>query len=102
MVKFFVRILGVDAVSGEDVEVFRLDSDQYSPDLIDELVQECLERVLSGSGQVSRESIKGEILVSAGLSADEHESVRPSLCLSGKTIQLLCKANAEFEFDPYV
>jgi hypothetical protein len=40
--------------------------------------------------------------VSVDLSADENESVRPSLHLSGKTSRWLAEAQAEFDFDPYV
>ena len=102
MVRFFVRIFGVDVVTGEDVKLYGLELDQYGPDLLDETVQKCLDQVLSGNGQVRRESTTGRLLVSVGLSADEHETVRPSLYLSSKTIQLLLEANAEFDFDPYV
>jgi hypothetical protein len=103
MIRLIVSVFATDVMTRSDLELARLESDRYNPDHLEELVRKCLTQALSPDGEKRREpdGLAGW-LVSVSLFADEHESVRPSLHLSGKTIRLLADAGADFDFDPYV
>jgi hypothetical protein len=103
MPKVVVHVFVMDMMTHPDLELARLESDQYDPDHIEDLVQKCLAQALSADGEKRGASgVTAMWQVSVDLFVDEHESVRPSLHLSSKTIRLLADANAEFDFDPYV
>lgn len=103
MPQLTIRVFATDVATGSETELARLDSSEFSPDHLDLSVQRCLEQALAYKGQTLSGSTKQAGLeVSAYLSADEHEGVRPALHLSLKTIRQLAEAHAEFDFDPYV
>ncbi|ATB38804.1 hypothetical protein CYFUS_004239 [Cystobacter fuscus] len=103
MPKLVVHVFATDMMTHSDLELARLESDRYDPDHLEDLVQKCLTNALSSDEEKRRESgMLAMWQVFVDLFVDEHESVRPSLHLSGKTVQLLAEAKAEFDFDPYV
>ena len=97
-----VRAFTTDAATGTEKELARLDSSEFSPDHLDIQVRWCLKQALSKLDQSAVEPPeKARLEISAYLSVNEDESVRPSLHLSLETIQQLAAARAEFDFDPY-
>jgi hypothetical protein len=103
MPQLTIRVFATDAATGAEMELARLDSSEFSPDHLDVLVQRCLKQALADKGQpLSGSTKQARLEVSAYLSADEHEGVRPALHLSLETIRQLADAYAEFDFDPYV
>ena len=103
MPQLTIRVFATDVATGTETELARLDSNEFSPDHLDVSVQRCLKQALTDKGEILSGSTKqAKLEVSAYLSADEHEGVRPALHLSLETIRQLADAYAEFDFDPYV
>lgn len=99
----FIKVIGTDSISGMESILATIESDHYTPEHLDSLVKTCLKKSLetiNASDLGSLRSWSPEISVS--LSADEDESVRPSLHLNQDTLQRVAEAGATFDFDPYV
>lgn len=98
-----IRIIGTNEASGMESVLATINSNRYAPDHLDSMVNTCLSKSLETLNASSLESLRSWCPeVSVSLSADEDESIRPSLHLNRETLQRLAEAGATFDFDPYV
>lgn len=94
-----IRLIHTPTGKKESVLV-SLESDQYSPDHLEALVNDCLSQALVEIGQPSLSALRpGHPEISIRLSSGD---VRPSLHLSQKTLARIAEAGASFDFDPYI
>jgi hypothetical protein len=102
MTRLVIQVIGVAPDTQEEIILAKIESDRFDPDHLEAQVGLALDSALA--------SIQGADLdmlgswnpeVSVVLTADE-EQIRPSLHLTAETMQLLVKAGASFDFDPYV
>ena len=104
MVCLVVHVIGIDASTGRQVSLAKIETNQFDPDHLDAQVGVALDAALSttkGKGADLGALRSWQPEVSAVLTADEEE-VRPSLHLTAETLQRLVAAGASFDFDPYV
>ena len=100
MIRLVVVAVGTDAATGADVELVRLESDQYN---LEELVRDCVVQVASGAPQAKFKFEKaGTLQIGIELVIEGPDSVRPSFHLDADLIKLLADIDAELDFDPYV
>lgn len=103
MPKLVVKVIGSAVATREDFELSRLDSDQYSPDHLEETIRRA---VAEASLVAQRPGLRAKqvraLEVSVSLSADERESVRAAVHLSHHTLKVMADAGVGFDFDPYV
>ena len=97
-----IRAIGTNQYTGEEVILAIVESDKYSPDQLDYLINECLKKSLEKLRTPRLDSLRPWCAeISVVLTADE-EIVRPSLHLSKETLFRLAEAGTAFDFDPYV
>lgn len=100
MVKLVVQVTGTDAATGAEVELLRVESNEYNPE---QLVRDCVLQIMSGKPQERINFTKsGTLQVGVELFSDGTDSVRPSFHLDADVIRALAEADAELDFDPYV
>lgn len=98
-----IRMVVTHEVTGDESILAKVEADDYSPDLLDTLVNACLSKSLEEIKGTSLQALKSwSPEVSVVLTTDDDESVRPSLHLNAGTLQRLAEAGASFDFDPYV
>ena len=98
-----VRLVVIHEETGSETVLLVLESRQYDPDHLDALVNTCLFQALEKIKAKSLLSLKTwHPEVSVVLTANDEESIRPSLHLSPSTLLHLSEAGASFDFDPYV
>lgn len=103
MATLVIRVIGTDKTSGVESVLAVIESDHYTPDHLDSLVNTCLTKSLETLNAASLESLRSwSPEISVSLSADEDENIRPSLHLSEGTLRRFADAGATFDFDPYV
>lgn len=98
-----VRLIHTPIGKKESVLV-SLESDTYSPDHLETLINDCLTQALKETDQSNLSSLQsGHPEISILLShASGENAVRPSLHLSQKTLMRITEAGAAFDFDPYI
>ena len=102
MVCLVVHVIGIDAGTGREVSLAKIETNQFDPDHLDAQVGAALDAALSSTKNADLCALRSwQPEVSAVLTADEEE-VRPSLHLTAETLQRLVAAGASFDFDPYV
>jgi hypothetical protein len=78
-------------------------SSQYDPDHLDALVNVCLSQALGEKKYKNLSTLKSwQPEISIVLTAEDEESIRPSMHLNPDTLLRLAKAGAAVDFDPYV
>jgi hypothetical protein len=103
MPRLIVRVIGTDEKHGTEKVLAEIKSNQYGPDQLDDLVQASLNLALKDLNKTNLDSLCSWCPeVSISLTADDAETIRPSLHLTDKTIRILSEAGASFDFDPYV
>jgi hypothetical protein len=97
VVKLFAR----DPVTNTELELARSDSDKNA--LLDHAVQSCLKQAVARAtaGEIKPFTDFTWVEVSVDYSTDD-PLLRHTVHLSVETIDLLAKARASFDFDPYV
>lgn len=103
MTHLVIHTVGTDAASKAESILAKVESTQYTPDILDALVNACLSDALAAVSATNLGSLRSlHPEVSVSLTTTDEETVRPSLHLSRDTIQRLAEAGATFDFDPYV
>ena len=102
MLRLIVRVIGTEENSGVESTLAIVESNQYTPDHLDAMVNLVLTNALEALKSTSLDSLcSWRPEVSVTLTADD-EVVRPSLHLTQGTLHRLSEAGASFDFDPYV
>ena len=94
MIRLKVSVVGV-SVSGKECLLSQSESQDYSPDKLEILINSVLDEI------TPKRNLYSDFEVSVSLSADD-ESVRPSMHLSSDLVRRLADIGAAFDFDPYV
>lgn len=87
--------------NGKEEILASLKSNDYGPDIVDRLINDCLDQAVGKLKSKNLASLRAgcpelSVLVSSG-----ERTIRPSLHLSSTTLQRLAEAGVEFDFDPY-
>lgn len=102
MLRLIVRLVVTKPDADRDSILVKVESDQFSPDHLDGLINSCLSEGIKAMESETHMLQSWTPEISVVLTSVYDEVVRPSLHLSINTIQRLADIGASFDFDPYV